>query len=81
MNVALGWRFYSADFSINAGDPLGMKRGSVTLIRDPKSRESWNAMSIAEQEEFALFVTGSGVDFHRALQDANASALSQKNLE
>ena len=85
MNVAIGWRLYSAEFSINAGDPLGMKHGSVTLIRDPRSREAWREawkdMSLAEREEFVLFVTGRGVDFHRALQDANSSALSQKNLE
>lgn len=81
MNIAIGWRFYSADFSLNAGDPARMAHGTVMLIRDPVQRESWNNMNDAQREEYALFVTGRGVDLHSALRDANSSALSQKKVE
>ena len=80
MNVALGWHFYSADFSINAGDPDGMKHGTVTLVRDLAQRDIWHKLSDAQREDVALFATGRGVDFHTALQDANSNAMSQPEL-
>lgn len=78
MNIAIGWRLYSADFSVNARDPAGRAHGSVMLIRDVESRKAMKYMSLEDQEAFVMFVTGRGVDFHSALRDANASALCQK---
>lgn len=80
MNVAIGWRFYSADFSINARDPQAMAPGTVILIREPAQREAWNKLSDSEKTDVELFVYGKGVDFHTALQDANSAAASESSL-
>lgn len=80
MNVAIGWRFYSADFSCNATDPKGMKHGSVRLVRDPTQKAAWHSLNEDEKESTPLFVSGNGVDFHSALQNANASAMMYGNL-
>jgi hypothetical protein len=80
MNIAIGWRFYSADFSINAVDTQGMKHGAVILIRDPIQRAAWHDLSETEQMDIPLYVSGRGVDLHTALQDANSSAMCQKVL-
>ncbi len=78
MIVALGWRFYSADFSLNASDHSGKTPGTVRLIRDTESRKVWHKLSDAEKEEIPLFVTGRGVDFQCALRDANSIANAVK---
>lgn len=80
MNVAIGWRFYSADFSCNAGDPQAMKHGSVILKRDPDQVAIWHKLSERQQDEYRLYVFGHGVDFHSALQDANAVAMNEPTI-
>lgn len=80
MNVAIGWRFYSADFSCNAADPQAMKKGSVILKRDPAQMEAWHQLGDREKDDYELFVYGVGVDFQSALQDANAAAMSEPNI-
>lgn len=80
MNVAPGWRFYSADFSCNAADPQALKKGSVILKRDPQQTEAWHKLSEQRQDEVELFVFGHGVDFHTALEDANAVAMSHPHI-
>ena len=80
MNVAIGWRFYSADFSCNAADPQAMKKGSVILKRDPAQMDAWHQLSDRQKDDFEIFVYGVGVDFHTALEDANAVAMSEPNI-
>ncbi|MFA5377803.1 MAG: hypothetical protein WC455_18780 [Dehalococcoidia bacterium] len=68
-----GWRFYSADFSIQATEAHD-GTGTVTLIRAPDERERWHRMTEEEQELCPLFVRGEGRTITEALTDAYTKA-------
>jgi hypothetical protein len=67
-----GWRFYSADFSLNAADP--MKQGNILLIRDPDGVRQWHAATEADKEAISLYMSGCGYSFEEALTNAAHSA-------
>jgi hypothetical protein len=67
-----GWRFYSADFSLNAADP--MKQGNILLIRDPDGVRQWHAATEADKEVISLYMSGCGYSFEEALTNAAHSA-------
>lgn len=70
--VAEGWRFYSADFSMNAANPANW--GTVMLTRDDAGRKWWHALSDEEREKIDLVVSGRGTTFDAAMQAANEKA-------
>lgn len=82
MNVAKGWRFYSADFSIQSSD-YGKENGVVTLVREPKEREKWHKLpdEVKDSRDCPdLFVSCRGLTFEEALQNANNCAEKAKHI-
>ncbi|ABL96801.1 hypothetical protein BcepF1.070 [Burkholderia phage BcepF1] len=74
MNIAKGWRFYTADFSVVArGDGLS-RTGHVLLIRDAPNRAAWHKLPEHEQGIVHLFVNGEGENVFDAIEDANSKA-------
>lgn len=73
--VTPGWRFLSADFSVQALG--GREFGRVTLVRDPEQRTKWHALPEDQRDADdgpALYVSGLGKTLSHALQDACTSA-------
>ena len=70
--VAEGWCFYSADFSMNASNPVNW--GTVMLTRDDAGRKWWHDLSGEEREKIDLFVSGRGTTFDAAMKAANEKA-------
>jgi len=72
MRVEEGWRFSTADFSVD-GQP-----GQVVLVRDTVQHERWcELLRVADgdlKELPPLFVRGTGMSFEDALVDANLAA-------
>jgi len=82
MKILKGWRFSSADFSIQASGCENVK-GSVMLIRDPEQRKRWHKMSEEEKDSEhgpPLYVFGSGLTFDGALRFANNEAKKAKPI-
>ena len=82
MEIANGWKFYSADFSINVGDPL--RDGSVSLRRDPDGLQRWLEAvdKIDDADDYpALWVVARGLTLENAIINANLLAESTPPLE
>lgn len=71
--IPSGWRFYSADFSVNAKDQRCP--GHVMLIRDPDGKAAWLSLPHEEREVIELYVQGKGLTFDAALSNACEIAL------
>ena len=72
MNIETGWRFYGADFSLQAD---GVSRqGRVQLVRDIDSRKLWHLLPDNLQDEVLLFVSGVGTTIEDAMISANMAA-------
>lgn len=82
MNIEDGWRFCSADFSIQAlGDDAAT--GSVLLVRDPSERDRWYQMSddVKESDDGPpLYVIGHGMTIEDAIVSANLVAAHAKPI-
>lgn len=82
MKIEEGWRFNSADFSIQAAGNSGAK-GSVTLIRSPEEKERWHAMPDELKEDYEgppLTVIGRGLTLEYAIINANLAAAHAKPI-
>lgn len=62
--IPRGWRFYTADFSIENRD------GQVTLVRDTSQTQVWHQLNEVEQELTELYIVGRGATFELALARA-----------
>jgi len=75
MNIETGWRFMSADFSIQAaGHPVA---GHVALVRSPKELVRWHKMPEPMKEDDSgppIYVNGSGMTIEKAIINANMAA-------
>lgn len=67
-----GWAFYSADFSLNADEPL--RSGRVMLRRTGRAYHAWHALPEAEKEVVDLYVSGTGHDLAEAMHNAIRAA-------
>ena len=76
MDIEEGWRFSTADFSLQASGKERM--GMVLLIREPSQKKVWNLLpqSILEDDEICppLYVSGLGETLEEAVKDANEKA-------
>lgn len=76
MDIEEGWRFQSADFSVQAGGKPGAT-GFVTLVRSPEEKARWHQMSEDEKEDDSgppLYVIGHGITLEDAIVSANLAA-------
>lgn len=69
----VGWRFYTADFSLQAA---GLSEtGRVLLIRSPEEKVRWHQQgeAIKDREDCPpLFIEGEGETFEDAMRDAES---------
>ena len=68
----LGWRFCTADFSVQASGDLEVS-GSVTLVRSPEQKKRWHALPEELKEDDngpVLYIIGHGLTFEDALENA-----------
>ena len=82
MNIEEGWRFQSADFSVQAGGK-DYATGFVTLVRDPVEKERWHQMTEDEKEIDdgpPLYVIGHGMTLEDAIVSANLAAAHAKPI-
>ena len=82
MNIEDGWRFQSADFSVQAGGKYNAT-GLVTLVREPKERERWHQMPEEMKEDDngpPLYVIGHGMTLEDAIVNANLAAAHAKSI-
>lgn len=68
-----GWRFFTADFSLQAAGKS--ETGSVMLIRDHAGKARWHAFSDEVQELVPLYVSGNGRTVDEAISDAACVAI------
>jgi len=61
--IPKGWRFYTADCSIEGQCTIMLKRDATDTAR-------WHRLSNAEWKETPLYSSGRGVDFESALNEA-----------
>jgi hypothetical protein len=78
--IPSGWKFYSADFSCVDSKYTSGLAGTVMLIRDKESRQTWHTLSEAMKSSTPLYVQGNGMTFQEALNDACARARQQEAL-
>lgn len=82
MNIEKGWRFLSADFSVQACGKDGVT-GIVTFIRAPDERAAWHKMpeELKEDENGPpLYVIGHGMTLEEAVDYANTAAAHAKPI-
>ena len=76
-----GWRFCTADFSMQAC--RGLATGTVLLIRDPDAKKAWHLQP--EEVKAAddcppLYISGEGKTFDEAMRDAWGKSLLAKSI-
>ena len=77
-----GWRFLTADFSLQAAGKSST--GHVMLIRAPEEKALWHQQSEATKERddgLPLYVSGEGETFADAMVDAEIKALAALPIE
>lgn len=82
MNIEEGWRFHSADFSVQANGKDNAT-GIVTLVREPAEKARWHKMpeEIKEGEDAPpLYVIGHGMTLEDAIISANLAAAHAKPI-
>jgi hypothetical protein len=86
MKIEQGWRFCTADFSIQASGEYHVM-GGVTLIRSPEEKEKWHKMTKdwteeqMENTDYApLYVCGQGLTVEDAINNANMAARAAKKI-
>lgn len=83
MNITHGWRFFSADFSVQANRGDDDVYGHVMLMREPTDRFRWHQMpedAKAADDGPPLYVVGRGLTLEDAVHAANAAALRAKPI-
>ena len=83
IEVEKGWRFMSADFSVQAHGKI-YSTGAVILIRDPEEREKWSGLSDEDREDEngpPLYVVGHGLTIEDAFMNANRAARRAKPIK
>ena len=84
MKIADGWRFSSADFSLQTGLGDEESMGFVVLVRAPDEKARWHQTTkeITEGDnEPPLFVVGSALTLEDAINDANLLAAKAKPIK
>ncbi len=79
--IASGWKFYNADFSVQASGCL--VGGSVRLIRSPQNVQKWHEMDddLKDSEDGPeLYVQGTGFTIEEAIASANVAAFNAKPI-
>ena len=74
-----GWRFYTADFSMQATGKRNC--GSVMLIRDEKGVAEWHKLpaDLKESDDGPpLYLSGTGKTLQEAIEEASARAIEAK---
>lgn len=82
MDIEYGWRFQSADFSVQAGGK-DSATGIVTLVRDPSEKARWHQMSEEMKDDddgHPLYVVGHGTTLEDAVVNANLKAAHAKPI-
>lgn len=82
MDIEEGWRFQSADFSVQAGGKDNAT-GVVTLIRSPEEKALWHQMNEDDKEDEngpPLYVVGHGMTLEDAIVSANLVAAHAKPI-
>jgi hypothetical protein len=77
-----GWRFYTADFSMQATGKRNC--GSVMLIRDEKGVAEWHKLpaDLKESDDGPpLYLSGTGKTLQEAIEEASARAIEAKLKE
>lgn len=83
IEIVKGWRFMSADFSIQASG-RDTAPGNVSLVRSPEEKTRWHDMP--EELKFGddngppLYVVGYGMTLEQAITDANLKASLAKRI-
>lgn len=81
MNIENGWRFSTADFSLQAAGKS--KTGSVILTRDEENKAKWFKMNLDLKERYdcpELYISGEGVTIEDAIVNANLAAAHAKPI-
>lgn len=82
MNIEEGWRFQSADFSVQANGKDNAT-GIVTLVREPAEKARWHKMPDEMKEDDdgpPLYVIGHGMTIEDAIISANLVAAHAKPI-
>lgn len=75
MNIERGWKFHTADFSLQAAGKS--KLGQVKLVRDLENRRKWHLQdeeTIESDDCPPLYAKGSGDTIENAIVSANMAA-------
>ena len=82
MKIEKGWRFMTADFSIQAAS-YDKPMGSVTLVRSPDEKKKWHNLpdDVKESDDAPeLYVHGHGATVEDAVVYANLKAAHAKPI-
>ena len=79
MNIENGWRFYTADFSLQSAGKSDV--GNVTFRRDPENTKKWLELSEEDRENTDLHITASGKTIIDAIINANLIAAHTKDID
>ena len=80
MTIEEGWRFFSADFSVQANGK-DKATGIVTLVRAPAEKTRWHKMPEEMKDDGPpLYVIGHGMTLEDAINSANLSAAHAKPI-
>ena len=77
-----GWRFFSADFSMQASGK-DTAHGVVTFVRSPDQKDLWHKMpkELIESEDCPpLYVSGKGLTFDDAFNNAIIESVNAKPI-
>ena len=82
LEIAVGWRFMSADFSVQASGK-DKATGFVMFVREPAETAKWHKMTEEDKEDEngpELYVVGHGMTIENAIRDANQKAVHAKPI-
>ncbi len=82
IEIVNGWRFQSADFSVQASGK-DTASGIVTLVRSPDDKTRWHDMpEELKDDDYGppLYVVGHGMTLEKAITDANLKASLAKRI-
>ncbi|QRE00420.1 hypothetical protein [Burkholderia phage BCSR52] len=78
IEITPGWRFYTADFSLNAKNPNFV--GHVSLIRDNANLQAFHKLPEEERENTTILANGRGFTIEEAIDAANERAREIGNI-
>jgi hypothetical protein len=83
MIIEEGWRFQSADFSVQASGKMEAS-GFVTLVRAPAEKARWHQMPEESKEDESgppLYAIGRGMTLEDAVKAANIAAARARPID